>query len=262
MSKTAAKARLSLPAKTERVEVAGMPFDLLDAHDVEFAIRNRSSSELFEYVVTPNVDHVVRSHRLGLRHLYDDAWISVCDSRVLAKLAPLLAIRFPAVVTGSDLTRQILDSFLRQGDHITVIGCTDEQVAKLRAIKANIEVHHFNPPMGFINQTHEVQRAVDFVLSHPSRFTFLAVGSPQQEKLAIKIKEAGGTGLGLCIGASILFVVGAESRAPNWIQSINLEWLYRLVQNPKRLWRRYLIDNPKIFLLILQERLASKYPQK
>lgn len=247
----------ALPPKTARVDVVGTPFDLVDMAQVDSAIRQRQPGAPFEYVATPNVDHVVRSHRLGLRSLYDKAWLSVCDSRILAKLAPLVNVRFPAVITGSDLTKRVLENFLQPGDHIAIIGGEAEHIAKLKSGLGSVTVHHYNPPMGFIGKPAEVQKTVDFVLAHPSRFVFLAVGSPQQEKLAIRIKESGGTGTGLCIGASILFIIGLETRAPQWVQSIHMEWLFRLLQNPKRLWRRYLVDNPMIFLLVLKGRFGT-----
>lgn len=250
-------ATLLLPPKSERADVAGTPFDLIDEFTLDCVIDQRPAEAPFEYLVTPNVDHVVRSHRVGLRDLYDNAWASVCDSRILAKLAPLVHVHFPSVITGSDLTRRILERIVKPDDHITVVGCDVAHVNRLTAQLPGTTFHHYNPPMGFIGVPVEVDRAVEFVIAHPSRFVFLAVGSPQQEKLALRIKERNGTGLGLCVGASIHFIVGAERRAPRWMQSINLEWLFRLLQDPRRLWRRYLIDNPTIFLLVLRHRLLA-----
>lgn len=96
---------------------------------------------------------------------------------------------------------------------------------------------------------------VDFVLSHPARFIFLAVGSPQQEVLAATIAATGrASGTGLCIGASLEFLAGAARRAPPWMQRSGLEWLYRLSHDPRRLARRYLLHSPAVFSLLLRER--------
>lgn len=249
-------ALLGLPGKSERVDVAGMPFDLATDKAVARAIIERPAAAPFEYVVTPNVDHVVRCHRAGLRDLYDGAWLSVCDSRILARLAPIVGVKFPDVITGSDLTKRLLCTVVRSGESICIIGCTPRDVATLRLQLPHIAIHHNNPPMGFIHDSVETRRAVDFVVAHPSRFVFLAVGSPQQEKLAMAIKRRGASGLGLCIGASILFVVGQEVRAPKWIQICHMEWLFRLAQDPKRLWRRYLVDDPAVLWLIVRQKLS------
>ena len=114
------------------------------------------------------------------------------------------------------------------------------------------DLQHHSPPMGFIRDPQAVEQTLRFVEAHsPFRFCFLAVGSPQQELLAQEIKQRGvARGLALCIGASINFLTGAERRAPRWIQLANLEWLYRLLQNPGRLARRYLVRGPRIFYLL------------
>jgi exopolysaccharide biosynthesis WecB/TagA/CpsF family protein len=91
------------------------------------------------------------------------------------------------------------------------------------------------------------------------RFCFLALGSPQQEIIAQKLKERGkARGLALCIGAAINFLTGIEQRAPVWMQQRGLEWLYRLSKNPRRLWTRYLVRGPRIFLLIWRIQLRVR----
>jgi exopolysaccharide biosynthesis WecB/TagA/CpsF family protein len=95
------------------------------------------------------------------------------------------------------------------------------------------------------------------VVSHPARFVFLAVGSPRQERLAAAIKATGrASGIGLCIGASLEFIAGAQPRAPVWMRRGGLEWLHRLGRDPRRLARRYLLDCPAIFPMLLHERVA------
>jgi exopolysaccharide biosynthesis WecB/TagA/CpsF family protein len=89
---------------------------------------------------------------------------------------------------------------------------------------------------------------------NPARFSFLAVGSPRQEVVAEALVRRGrGTGIGLCVGASLLFLTGAERRAPRAVQSAGLEWAWRLAQDPRRLARRYLVDSPKIVRLLWRE---------
>lgn len=112
--------------------------------------------------------------------------------------------------------------------------------------------------MGFAADPAALAATVAFVLSHPARFVFLAVGSPQQEVLAAAIAATGrATGIGLCIGASLEFLAGAANRAPRWMQSAGLEWLYRLGGSPRRLARRYLLDSPAVFGMLVRARLGS-----
>jgi N-acetylglucosaminyldiphosphoundecaprenol N-acetyl-beta-D-mannosaminyltransferase len=100
-----------------------------------------------------------------------------------------------------------------------------------------------------------LREAVEFVLANPARFVFFAVGSPRQEILAAAVQATGrATGTGFCVGASLDFLAGAVPRAPAWMQQGGLEWLYRLLSDPRRLARRYLLDNPPVFGLLMRER--------
>jgi exopolysaccharide biosynthesis WecB/TagA/CpsF family protein len=92
--------------------------------------------------------------------------------------------------------------------------------------------------------------AAQFAAAEKARLTILAVGSPQQELLARLIAlQADATGIGLCVGAALDFITGTERRAPLAFQKLGLEWFFRLASDPRRLWRRYLVEGPKIFAL-------------
>ena len=102
--------------------------------------------------------------------------------------------------------------------------------------------------MGLISNPSARKTAISFARNANARVTLLAVGSPQQELLAHEMRLAGGmTGTALCIGASVDFLVGAQIRAPHFLQRAGLEWAWRLATQPHRLARRYLIDCPIIF---------------
>jgi exopolysaccharide biosynthesis WecB/TagA/CpsF family protein len=100
--------------------------------------------------------------------------------------------------------------------------------------------------------------AVRFACAQKLRFLFIAVGSPQQEILARRIAEqSDASGCALCVGAGIDFVIGRQRRAPFIIQRMGLEWAHRLLQNPRRMWRRYLVDGPKILPLFIAWRRGT-----
>ena len=220
-------------------------------------IADRSKTIPFSYVVTPNADHLVRmAHDPSLLPLYRDAWLCLLDSRVVARAARLLGLPSPAVTTGSDLTKRLLSSHLGHDERITIIGLRAAHLDALIKQTGIAAPAHYDPPMGFDRDPEELRRAVRFVLDHPARLVFLAVGSPRQERLAAAIAATGeASGTGLCIGASLEFLAEAVPRAPVVMQWLGIEWLHRMLSNPRRLTRRYLIDNPPIFWLLLRERL-------
>ncbi len=239
--------------------VFGAPIDSADHDEVLSLVLERNPGQPFAYVVTPNVDHVVRldERREQLERCYQEAWLSVCDSSVLVALARLLGTEVP-LVTGSDLAAALFDR-LEPTDTVTVIGCEPKVIRAIKDRYGLEQVHHYNPPMGFIKDEREVQACVDFVIAHPARFVIFSVGSPQQEILANRILHAGGAvGVGFCVGSALRFLTGAEERAPKALRGSGLEWAYRLAQDPKRLWRRYLVEGPRILQIAAGRLLYAK----
>ena len=209
--------------------------------------------ERFGYVVTPNVDHVIRCYEdSDFRGYYGDASYVLLDSRFLAHILRLTrGLRLP-VCTGSDMTGQLFGTVMRPEDNVVLIGAREAQARQLVERFGLRSLHHYNPPMGFIRSPEQVEATLQFVEAHsPFRFCVIAVGTPQGEMLAQRLKQRGRCrGLTLCVGASIDFLTGVVPRAPQWMQRLGLEWLYRLVRNPKRLARRYLLKGPRVFALL------------
>jgi exopolysaccharide biosynthesis WecB/TagA/CpsF family protein len=212
-----------------------------------------NAGQPFKYVVTPNVHHIVKLEELGEKFKagYASAWRVYCDSRILRRLALLCGLRLQ-VVTGSDLTARLIAKASEARLKVAIIGPDVSDCAKVRLRFPGLEIASYAPPMGFVSSEEEVQRCVDFILVSDAGLVFLAVGMPQQEILAQRIVQHGGAkGVGLCIGASIDFLTGKQNRAPRWVQRAGLEWLHRLVSDPRRLARRYLVECPKIFPLVV-----------
>ena len=218
----------------------------------------------FRYIVTPNVDHLVRLHQEPEVYgpLYNASWLSVCDSRILEILAKISGIPLKAV-PGSDLTGQLFDNVILPTEPINVIGADEEIIANLKDIYGLTHVNHHEPPMGLRRKPEAVAAAAEFIHQNPARYTFICVGSPQQEMVAKACLDRGDCiGLGLCVGASLEFLTGRIKRAPKWMQQYRLEWLFRLMSEPKRLWRRYLVEGPKIFGLWVKWSFGCKKSAK
>ena len=207
----------------------------------------------FAYVVTPNVDHLIRLHDdAGFRALYADARFALLDSRFLSHVLRLTkGVRLP-VCAGSDLVARLFAGVIRPDDPLVLIGGSIEQVQQLTARYGLTGLAHHNPPMGFIHDPGAVEDCLRFIEAHsPFRFCLLAIGAPQQEIIARHLQQRRqARGLALCIGASVDFITGAQKRAPRWMQRSGLEWIYRLLQEPHRLARRYLVRGPRVFGLL------------
>lgn len=224
----------------------------VDDHDLEsfLPLATAFGQEQFGYVVTPNVDHLIRySEDVVFRGHYRTANFVLLDSRFAAYTLRLVKGVRLRVCTGSDLTAALLSSVINPSDRIVVIGGTGAQADAIANAYGLQNMRHYNPPMGFAQDLEAIEECLQFIESQsPFRFCFLAVGSPQQEALAALLQARGtARGLALCVGASLNFITGVEKRAPHWMQQFALEWLFRLAQNPRRLAGRYLVRGPRFF---------------
>ncbi len=235
----------------------------LDSYDVAQFTQIAASfgDQDFGYVVTPNVDHMIRYHEdAAFRSSYADARYILLDSRFLAHVFKVMYGISVKVCTGSDLTANLFRSVIRADDAIVLVGGSSHQAACLRSQFGLRNLRHFDPPMGFIRKPEAVEECLQFIESQsPFRFCILAVGAPQQEFVAQQLKARGkARGLALCAGASINFITGVERRAPRWIQRAGCEWAFRLCQDPRRLARRYLVRGPRIFALLRKTKIVVR----
>jgi exopolysaccharide biosynthesis WecB/TagA/CpsF family protein len=207
----------------------------------------------YGYVVTANTDQLIRYYDdPNFRKLYAAAAYVVLDSRFLANWLALTRNLRLKVCPGSDLTARVLERTVQPRDRIVVIGGTVAQADLLRARFSLECLHHHNPPMGFVHDPAALEQCLlGIEAASPFRFCFLGVGSPQQEVVAQRLLERGAArGLALCVGGSVNYLTGGERRAPEWLQRIGFEWLYRLIQDPGRMAKRYLKRGPRIFRLL------------
>ncbi len=245
------------PAPTR---LLGLDFETRDADGALALLAARDAGSPFAYLVTPNADHLVRLARDPARYgpLYRDAAWRLMDSRVVARAAGAMGLRAPPVVPGSDLTARLLEEVVRPDDPVAVLGGRAATVAAVARRYGLRRLLHHDPPMGFDADPAAFARAVDFVAESGARFSFLCVGSPRQEMVARAVLAKGGaTGTALCVGASLLFLSGEERRAPRLVQRAGMEWAWRLAQDPKRLARRYLVDDPAILALLWREKRSG-----
>lgn len=261
MSTIAEPLRLSLAEAGQpasRTRFLDLPFDRLDQKDVLATLLAVPSGERFRYLVTPNVDHMIRiADDPEIGRLYRDAWLCINDSRILTLLARACSLELPAV-PGSDLVAALLTHpGLPADSPILIVGGGDGLAEAVASLCGLSKVEQIRPPMGLRRDPAALAATVEAIEARPARFVILAVGSPQQEILADALARRGlAQGVGLCIGAGLEFLVGDRRRAPAIFRAANLEWLFRLACEPKRLARRYLVDGPRIFQIVWAHRRA------
>ena len=247
------------------VEFLELPFCLLSLEESVVLILGQCR-ERFGYVVTPNAQHVVAVHANAgaLAPIYRNAWLSLCDSQIVRGLAMLEGLSLP-LVTGSDLVPLLLArqdaAPLAERRRILVVGPDLDVERTLRARYPNALIEVLPAPHGLARRGDIRVEVAAACMAREWDILLLCVGCPAQEMIAALIAErARGTGLVLCVGAAIDFIIGRRTRAPRFIRRLGLEWAYRLAREPGRLWRRYLVESPKIIRIFLAARAARALP--
>ena len=228
------------------------PIDLAEAAR---RIEARPAGAPFGFVVTPNAQHIALLRQPGhpLATAYAAAWLRVNDSRVLSRLTRLATGRALPVVNGSDLTLRLLHG-LSPEDPVTIIGGDADLAARLGARFGLRNLAWHAPPMGFIQDPAARRAAVRFIFDNPARYVFVVTGAPRSEQLLAEVAATGhAVGTGLAVGSALDFATGRLKRAPESWQRAGLEWLHRLLEEPGRLWRRYLVECPVVFALAARQ---------
>jgi len=201
----------------------------------------------YGYVVTPNVDHVVKlmDGRVG-RDVYEGAALKVCDSRILSHLARLRGVALP-VYPGSDMTADLLASPAAEGLTIAVFGPDRAAFNDLAARYPRQRLKYLEAPM-LVPGTLGWRAAVGHAAGAEWDVLLACVSFPKQELFAHALRASGRErGVALCVGASVDYLTGRQYRAGPLIQSLSLEWLLRLLTDPRRMFKRYVIEGPAIF---------------
>ena len=210
------------------------------------------------YVVTPNIDHIIQLESdEELQQIYARADLILTDGKPMLWISKLYRSPIKEKVSGSDLFPLLCDLAAQKGYCMFFLGSAEGIAAKAAEIlKLKYEglqiVGTYSPPYGFEKDENEIVKIVDIIQNAKPHILIVGLGCPKQEKFIFHYKERLGVPLSLGLGASFDFVVGKIKRAPRWMRECGLEWLFRITQDPKRMIKRYIIDDAKIVRLVFK----------
>ena len=189
---------------------------------------------------------VLARRDLEYRAVLNDGDLNLVDGVSVALALRLFGFRAPRT-TGSDALELLPRVGLKMGIKHYMFGGTPEVVerlcGRLRQIHPGIEIVGAEAPP-FRNLTDdELEAAAERMRAAGADLVWVGLGSPKQDGVAEALRAFEAAPVLLCIGAAFDFVSGAKARAPGWVRAIGMEWLFRLLTEPRRLWRRYLIGN-------------------
>lgn len=221
-------------------------------------LRDLKSGVLF----TPNVDHLIQLQKdLEFYKAYKGAdWI-ICDSNILNLAAGVLGSKFKEVIPGSSFFPAFYTHHRdNKSIKIFLLGAA-EGVAEKAKLNINSKVgwemivETFSPKFGFENDPIYCDNLVHMINESGANVLVVGLGAPKQEKWIMKHKDKlTNVKITMALGATIDFEAGHIKRAPLVYRKLHLEWLYRLLKEPKRLWKRYLVEDLAFFKYVLQQK--------
>ncbi len=239
-----------------RVRIGRLSVDAVTFEEALDAIEDLVESGHGGSVFTPNVDHVVGADRNDAFALaYANASLAIADGMPLVWASRVLGARLPERVAGSDVIDPLLERAARRGWRVAFIGAgpgvAEQAAAVVRERHGTDVVCTWDPVVDLADEA-QIEAIVERLQACRPHLVLMAFGAPKQELLIDRIGERVRPAVLVGVGASLDFIAGTVRRAPKLMRSTGTEWLYRLVQEPRRLWRRYLVNDPKFVWILLR----------
>ncbi len=235
-----------------RLRLMNTEIDNLTMDETLDAIDNLIKEDNCSYVVTPNVDHIVQLERdEELKRVYENASLILTDGKPLIWISNWYKTPIKEKISGSDLFPRVCDLAAKKGYTMYLLGAAKGVAAKaannlMNKYKGLNIVGTYSPPFGFEKDKAELKKIESQIQDVHPDILIVGLGCPKQEKYMYHHCKELGVPISFGLGASIDFEAGNIKRAPKWMSEHGLEWLYRITQDPKRLAKRYLVDDMKI----------------
>lgn len=221
-------------------------------HEIERMIREKKKS----YIVAINVDVVLKiEHDQYLKKITDNADMVLVDGQPLVWISNWHKHPVKAKISGSDLVPKMCEVAAKKGYTMYIIGGKDGIAEKA---KENLErelpdikiLGTYAPPFGFEKDQKELDKINTMITEAHPDILIACFGCPKQEKWIYENYQKYDATVSICAGATVDFLAGNIDRAPKWMSDHGLEWFYRFTKEPKRLFKRYFVDDVEIFKLI------------
>lgn len=207
------------------------------------------------HVITPNVDQIVRIEKdKYFKEICNNAELLLVDGTPLLWIANLYKRPIKEKICGSDLVPYLCEVAAKKGYSVFLLGAAEGVAAKaaenFKKKYTGLNVAGtYSPPYGFEKDEKELTKINQMLLDSKADLLFVGMGVPKQDIFIYENMNKYQIPMSFSIGATIDFEAGEQKRAPSWINKIGMEWLYRFFQDPKRMFKRYFVDDMKIVWL-------------
>jgi N-acetylglucosaminyldiphosphoundecaprenol N-acetyl-beta-D-mannosaminyltransferase len=234
--------------KSKRMKFLNTYIDNITMDETLESINNLIMDGGYHYIVTPNVDHIVKLEKdIEFQNVYKEADLILTDGMPLIWISKLIKNPIKEKISGSDLFPKVCELAAKRKYTVFLLGAeegiADKAARNLKNKYDGLEVvGTFSPKFGFEKDEDEINNIIDIVNKAKPDILCVGLGAPKQEKFIYKYKNRLKVPISLAIGASIDFEAGKVKRAPRWMQRSGLEWFYRILMEPRRMFKRYFID--------------------
>jgi len=219
-------------------------------------------------IVTANVDHLMLLEKNeAFRAAYARADLITCDSIPLKWALSILGRPIKERVAGADLIGPLCARAAQRGIKLFFLGAAPGVAAKAKEVLErrypglNI-VGTYAPPVMPLQELLRDQESIRRVREARPDVLLVAFGAPKQEIWLDAMRDDLGVPVGIGVGAAFDFAAGVIKRAPAWVQNAGLEWLWRLLQEPRRLWRRYFLMDARFVFFVIKEKLRRLFAKR
>jgi N-acetylglucosaminyldiphosphoundecaprenol N-acetyl-beta-D-mannosaminyltransferase len=228
------------------IAMLGVAFDNLTLRETVGRIEEMIASHRSHYVVTANVDFLAVARRdVELQHILLNAHLVLCDGTPLVWASRLFGNPLPERVAGADVVPELIRVAAEKHYRLFFLGATEEAnaqaITQLLARFPGLEISHYSPPFRSLLEMDNAEIIRRIRAAKPD-LLLVAFGCPKAEKWVARHYPELGVPVAIGVGATIDFLAGRVKRAPLWMQHGGVEWIYRLSQEPRRLFKRYVTD--------------------
>ncbi|ATC86891.1 WecB/TagA/CpsF family glycosyltransferase [Pseudoalteromonas arctica] len=247
----------------KRIEFLKAPMDIATMEETVSFIESRIEEKQFLQHVVVNVAKIVNMQKDPV--LADS--VRACDLINIDGMGVVFGARFlghdvPERVAGVDLFHELLAMSARRDFPVFLLGATEEIVSKtvevVKAQNPNLNIAGYHDGYFFGNKEGDDEEAVvNKIRESGAKLLFVAITSPKKENFINKWQDKLGVDFVMGVGGTFDVVAGKVKRAPQWMQNAGLEWFYRILQEPGRMWKRYFITNSKFALYLFKTKFFS-----
>ncbi len=253
---------MTAPSRQPRVRFGHLWIDALSFEEAIDRVAALVAAGKGGSVFTPNVDHVVTAEDdPAFRAAYAEADLSLADGQPLVWCSRLLGARVPEKISGSDLVWPLLERAAREGWGVYLLGGApgSAEIAARRAeAELGLRVVGLDAPMVPLDGPAGEDPVAERVRASGAQLVLVALGAPKQERWIHRSLPRLRPAVAIGVGATLDFIAGRVQRAPRWMSRSGLEWLYRLLQEPRRLAGRYLWKDPRFLGILLRTMLSPR----